>query len=63
MGTSLNKVLKDFIVRYKNMTGWNAKYVPAGINTDADRKRIIKRNRLDRKKCRYRIPQRLLRIA
>jgi isoleucyl-tRNA synthetase len=28
MGTSLNKVLKDFIVRYKNMTGYCARYVP-----------------------------------
>ena len=27
----LNKVLKDIIVRYKTMRGYNAPYVPAGI--------------------------------
>lgn len=28
LGTALNKLLKDFVVRYKNMTGFNAPYVP-----------------------------------
>ncbi|MBU5210989.1 isoleucine--tRNA ligase [Bacillus obstructivus] len=28
MGHALNKTLKDFIVRYKSMTGFNAPYVP-----------------------------------
>lgn len=28
MGTALNKILKDFIVRYKNMTGFKSPYVP-----------------------------------
>ena len=28
MGTALNKVLKDFIIRYKNMAGFNAPFVP-----------------------------------
>ena len=28
LGTALNKVLKDFIVRYKNMAGFKAPYVP-----------------------------------
>lgn len=28
MGTALNKVLKDFIIRYKNMSGFKAPYVP-----------------------------------
>lgn len=28
MGTALNKSLKDFVVRYKNMTGFKAPYVP-----------------------------------
>ena len=28
MGHALNKVLKDFIVRYKSMTGYHAPYVP-----------------------------------
>ena len=28
LGTALNKILKDFVVRYKNMTGFKAPYVP-----------------------------------
>ena len=28
MGTALNKILKDFIVRHKNMTGYKSPYVP-----------------------------------
>ena len=28
LGTALNKILKDFVVRYKNMTGYKAPYVP-----------------------------------
>ncbi|MCH5203562.1 MAG: isoleucine--tRNA ligase [Oscillospiraceae bacterium] len=28
LGTALNKVLKDIIVKYKSMTGFNANYVP-----------------------------------
>ena len=28
LGTALNKVLKDIIVKYKNMTGFNSPYVP-----------------------------------
>ena len=28
LGTALNKVLKDIIVKYKSMTGYNANYVP-----------------------------------
>ncbi len=28
IGTSLNKILKDMIVRYKNMTGYQAPYIP-----------------------------------
>ena len=28
LGTALNKCLKDFIVRYKNMSGFKAPYVP-----------------------------------
>lgn len=28
MGTALNKIIKDIIVRYKNMTGFQAPYVP-----------------------------------
>ncbi len=32
LGTALNKVLKDFVVRYKNMKGFKAPYVP-GFDT------------------------------
>lgn len=28
MGTALNKVLKDIIIKYKNMTGYKAPYIP-----------------------------------
>jgi len=28
MGTALNKILKDIVVRVKNMTGFNARYLP-----------------------------------
>lgn len=28
LGTALNKILKDFIIRYKSMTGYQALYVP-----------------------------------
>ncbi|WP_077534263.1 isoleucine--tRNA ligase [Massiliimalia massiliensis] len=28
MGTAMNKVLKDFIIKYKNMSGFKAPYVP-----------------------------------
>ena len=28
MGTALNKSLKDFVLRYKNMSGFKAPYVP-----------------------------------
>src|SRR5699024_11751740 len=28
MGTALNKIIKDIIVRYKNMAGFQAPYVP-----------------------------------
>lgn len=49
MGHALNKVLKDFIVRHKSMTGYHAPYVPgwdthglpieqALVNTGVDRK-------------------------
>ena len=28
MGTALNKILKDIIIRYKTLMGFNAPYVP-----------------------------------
>ncbi len=51
MGTALNKCLKDFIVRYKNMSGFNAPYVPGWDNHGMPiESAIIKQNKLDRKK-------------
>ncbi len=32
IGTSLNKIIKDIIVRYRNMSGWRSPYVP-GFDT------------------------------
>ncbi len=32
IGTALNKIIKDMIVRYRNISGWNAPYVP-GFDT------------------------------
>ena len=51
IGTALNKILKDFIVRYKNMTGFVSPYVPGwdchGLPTESA---IIKQTKLDREK-------------
>ena len=50
MGTSMNKVLKDFIVKYKNMTGFDAPYVPGWDNHGMPiESAIIKKNKIDRK--------------
>ncbi|NCB73682.1 MAG: isoleucine--tRNA ligase [Clostridia bacterium] len=50
MGTSMNKCLKDFIVRYKNMAGFQAPYVPGWDNHGMPiESAIIKQNKLDRK--------------
>lgn len=51
MGTALNKVLKDFINRYKSMTGYLTPYVPGWDNHGMPiESAIIKQNKLDRKK-------------
>ena len=51
MGTTLNKCLKDFIVKYKNMSGFYAPYVPGWDNHGMPiESAIIKKNKLDRKK-------------
>ncbi|MDD4773096.1 MAG: isoleucine--tRNA ligase [Eubacteriales bacterium] len=51
IGTSLNKILKDFIVKYKNMTGYKSPYVPGwdchGLPTESA---IIKQTKIDRSK-------------
>ncbi|MGE4352506.1 MAG: isoleucine--tRNA ligase [Oscillospiraceae bacterium] len=51
MGTAMNKCLKDFIVRYKNMAGFQAPYIPGWDNHGMPiESAIIKQNKLDRKK-------------
>jgi len=51
MGTAMNKSLKDFIVRYKNMSGFQAPFVPGWDNHGMPiESAIIKQNKLDRKK-------------
>ena len=51
MGTVLNKCLKDFINRYKSMTGFQVPYVPGWDNHGMPiESAIIKQNSLDRKK-------------
>ncbi|MFA9557381.1 isoleucine--tRNA ligase [Evansella sp. AB-rgal1] len=51
MGHALNKVLKDFIVRYKSMTGFHAPYVPGwdthGLPIETA---LTKNGKVDRKK-------------
>lgn len=50
MGTALNKCLKDFILRYRNMSGKKAPYVPGWDNHGMPiESAIIKKNKLDRK--------------
>ena len=51
IGTALNKILKDVIVRYKNMSGYKAPYTPGWDNHGMPiESAIIKKNKLDRKK-------------
>ncbi len=51
MGHALNKCLKDFIVRYKNMSGFQTPYTPGWDNHGMPiESAIIKQNKLDRKK-------------
>jgi isoleucyl-tRNA synthetase len=49
MGHTLNKLIKDFIIRYKNISGWQASYTPGwdthGMPIETA---IIKKNKLDR---------------
>ncbi len=50
MGHALNKSIKDFIVRYKNMTGFKAPYIPGWDNHGMPiESAIIKQNKLNRK--------------
>ncbi len=51
MGTALNKVLKDFIVKSKSMQGYYAPYIPGWDNHGMPiESAIIKKTKLDRKK-------------
>ena len=51
LGTALNKILKDIILRHKNMSGYFAPYTPGWDNHGMPiESAIIKQNKLDRKK-------------
>ena len=51
MGHSLNKILKDFINKYKAMSGYKISYVPGWDNHGMPiESAIIKKNKIDRKK-------------
>ena len=51
MGTAMNKVLKDFVNRYKWLSGYKAPFVPGWDNHGMPiESAIIKKNKLDRKK-------------
>lgn len=51
MGTAMNKMLKDFIVKSKAMEGYHAPYVPGWDNHGMPiESAIIKKNKLDRRK-------------
>ncbi|HHT16708.1 MAG TPA: isoleucine--tRNA ligase [Papillibacter sp.] len=50
LGHAVNKILKDYIVRYKNMTGYRSPYIPGWDNHGMPiESAIIKKNKLDRK--------------
>ena len=50
MGTALNKCIKDFITRYKSMSGWQAIYIPGWDNHGMPiESAIIKEQKLNHK--------------
>ena len=50
MGTAMNKILKDFIIKSKAMTGYKTPYIPGWDNHGMPiESAIIKKNKLDRK--------------
>jgi isoleucyl-tRNA synthetase len=50
IGTAMNKIIKDIIVRYKNMSGFKSPYIPGWDNHGMPiESAIIKKNKLDRK--------------
>ena len=51
MGTAMNKILKDFINKYKHMSGFRVPYVPGWDNHGMPiESAIIKQSKIDRKK-------------
>lgn len=50
MGHALNKVLKDFIVKYKSMAGYNAPYVPGWDTHGLPIETALAKKKVDRKK-------------
>ncbi|WP_067838777.1 isoleucine--tRNA ligase [Amphibacillus sediminis] len=50
MGHALNKILKDFIVKYKSMTGYNAPYVPGWDTHGLPIEQALAKKKVDRKK-------------
>ncbi|MFB1098454.1 isoleucine--tRNA ligase [Terribacillus sp. JSM ZJ617] len=50
MGHALNKVLKDFIVRYKSMSGFHAPYVPGWDTHGLPIEQALTKKKVDRKK-------------
>jgi isoleucyl-tRNA synthetase len=50
MGHALNKVLKDFIVRYKTMSGYNSPYVPGWDTHGLPIESALTKKKVDRKK-------------
>lgn len=50
MGHALNKVLKDFIVRYKSMSGFHAPYIPGWDTHGLPIEQALTKKKVDRKK-------------
>ncbi|QDP40108.1 isoleucine--tRNA ligase [Radiobacillus deserti] len=50
MGHAMNKVLKDFIVRYKSMAGFHAPYVPGWDTHGLPIESALAKKKIDRKK-------------
>ena len=50
MGHALNKILKDFIIRYKTMKGFYAPYIPGWDTHGLPIESALQRKGVDRKK-------------
>ncbi|SDB87789.1 Isoleucyl-tRNA synthetase [Pelagirhabdus alkalitolerans] len=50
MGHALNKILKDFIVKYKSMSGFNAPYVPGWDTHGLPIEQALAKKKVNRKK-------------